>query len=103
MISQVPESVFYLDDLGSAFSEIDLPNKSLILRVYRTEKEASQAKDILGIFFGIKAVVTTTTLQNILRSAMDSEEWIRVVFCEFDATGELVEVETLLDPHVTTH
>lgn len=99
MISEVPQSVFYLDDLGSAFSEIDLPNKSLILRVYRTKDEASHAKDVLGLFFGIKAVVATDKLSDVLKSARKSEEHIRVVLCEYDVLGEMIEAEVVLDPH----
>lgn len=99
MIAAVPESVFYLDDLGSAFSEIDLPKKSLVLRVYRTKDEAAHAKDVLGIFFGIKAIVATNKLTDVLGSARSSEEYIRVLLCEYDALGELIDVETLLDPH----
>jgi hypothetical protein len=99
VIGEAPQSVFYLDDLGSAFSEIDLPNKSLILRVYRTKEEASHAKDVLGIFFGVKALVASDKLSDVMRSARTSEEHVRVVLCEYDALGEMVETEVLLDPH----
>ncbi len=98
MTLRVPEAVFYLDDLGSAFSEIDLANKSLTLRVYRTKHEAAQAKDVLSVFFGIKSVVATNKLSDVLSSARTSEEHVRVVLCEYDALGELIEVETFLDP-----
>jgi hypothetical protein len=101
VIAAAPESVFYLNDLGTAFSEIDLPNKSCTLRVYRTKDEAAHAKDVLGIFFGMKTEVATSKLSDVLGSARDSDEYIRVVLCEYDALGELIDVETLLDPHQT--
>jgi len=56
---------------------------------------------VLGVFFGIKAIVATNKLTDVLGSARTSEEHIRVVLCEYDALGELIEAETLLDPHAT--
>ena len=99
MISEAPASVFYLDDLGSAFSENDLPGKALVLRVFRTKEEASQAKDVLGIFFGIKSQVVKAKLFDVMASARMADEHIQVILCEYDALGELIVSETLLDPH----
>ncbi len=99
MIFEAPEKVFYLDDLGFAFSEIDLPRKSLTLRVYRTKEEAAHAKDVLGIFFGIKSLVVSDNLSDILLSARAADEHIRIVMCEYDALGEMIEAEVLMDSH----
>ncbi len=99
MIASLPKSVFYLDDLGTIFGEIDVPRQSVTLRVFRTKEEAGLAKDVLKTFFGVQTVIEADKLSEVLKTARTADDPIRVVLCEYDALGELIEAEVLLDPY----
>lgn len=101
MATEVPDVVYLvLSTTPDVYARVQ------ILRVFETAEETELYKTILTFFHGdnVKSKpVKDMRLAGVLNVALRAKKPTRVVFCEFDGAGQLVDVETLVDPKQGVH
>jgi hypothetical protein len=85
----------------------DVYERVQVLRVFETAEEAEVYKITMAIFYtddpSKPKKVKTMDLAGVLDVARRAKRPTRVVFCEYDGAGQLVDVEVLRDPTQSVH